>query len=99
DELRTEPPSLAAAHRGADAVRLCLVARGEDHSPADDHRTAPQRGVVTLLHRCVEGVEVGVEDRRLIDRSSRRHEHMFALRYDDNQPPGWFAGAASSGSE
>jgi hypothetical protein len=40
DRVRAEPASLAAAHRRAHAVRLRLVARGEHHPAADDHRLA-----------------------------------------------------------
>ena len=64
DRPRAQPPRLPAAHRGADPERLGLVARGEHDPAADDHRPAPQPRVVALLHRRVEGVEVGVEDRR-----------------------------------
>jgi hypothetical protein len=41
-------------------------------SAADDHRPPPKCRVVALLHRCVERVEVGVQDRRFAC-----HEHMF----------------------
>ena len=44
----------------------------EHYAGADDHGPAAQSWVVALLHRRIEGVEVGVEDGR------RRHEHMFA---------------------
>ena len=71
DRLRAQAPRPRLAHRGADAVRLRLVARGEDDAAADDHRSAAQARIVALLDRRVEGVEVGVED---------RHEHMFACR-------------------
>ena len=54
-----------AAHRGADAERLRLVAGGEHDPAADDHRPAAQARVVALLDRRVERVEVGVQDRRL----------------------------------
>ena len=55
-----------------DPVRLGFVA-GRDHdSHADDHRAAAQTRIVPLLDRREEGVDVGMEDRRLT------HEHMFA---------------------
>ena len=57
DRLRAQPARLRAAHRGADAVRLGLVARGEHHPRADDHRTAAQPRVVPLLDRREERVE------------------------------------------
>ena len=53
---------LASAHRGAHAVGLGLVAGREHDAAADDHRPAAQRRVVALLDRCVERVEVGVQD-------------------------------------
>ena len=61
----------ADAHRRADAERLGLVAGGEHDPAADDHRPTAETGVVTLLDRREERVEIGVQDRRL-------HEHMFA---------------------
>ena len=63
----------AASHRRAHAVGLGLVAGRQHHAHADDHRPAPQPGIVPLLDRGVEGVEVGVEDRRRVG-----HEQMFA---------------------
>ena len=71
---RAQAPRLPAAHRRAHAERLRLVARGEHDAAADDHRAAAQARVVPLLDRRVEGVEVGVQDRRLV----LVHEHMFA---------------------
>ncbi len=61
DGIGTQPQGLAPAHRGSDAEGLRLVARRHDDSAADDDRPAPQRGVVALLDRREEGVEVGVQ--------------------------------------
>ena len=61
---RAQPPRLPAAHRGAHAEGLGLVARGEHDSSADDHGPAAQTRIVPLLDGRVERVEVGVEDRR-----------------------------------
>ena len=72
-ELWTQPARAAEAHRGVDAERFGLVARREDDSGADGHGAAAELGVVPLLDRGEEGVDVGVEDRRLTS-----HEHMFA---------------------
>ncbi len=72
DRLRAEEARLPSAHRRVHAERLRLVARREHDAPAHDHRTALQRGVVALLDRRVERVEVGMEDRRL-----GAVEHMF----------------------
>ena len=65
DRLGAQPAGLAAAHGGADAVHLRLVARGEHHAAADDDRPPAQARVIALLDRRVERVEVGVQDRRL----------------------------------
>ena len=73
DGAWAQPARLARVHRGADAVRLGFVARGEHDSHPDDDRAAAQARVVALLDRRVEGIEVRVEDCR---RSG--HEHMFA---------------------
>ena len=62
----------AAAHRGAHAERLRLIAGGQHDATADDHGPAAKARIVALLDGRVERVEVGVQDRRL------RHEHMFA---------------------
>ena len=59
--LRAQLPGLPAAHRGPHAVRLRLVAGGQHHPGADDHRPAAQPRVVALFHRGVEGVQVGVQ--------------------------------------
>ena len=73
-------PGLAATHGGAHAVGLGFVARRQHDAAADDHRPAAQRGVVTLLDRRVERVEISVQDGGF--RPPRRHEHMFASRSD-----------------
>jgi hypothetical protein len=45
-----------------DAVCLRLVARGEHHAAADDHRLAEKPRIVPLLDRGEERVEISVED-------------------------------------
>ena len=70
----------SSAHRRAHAERLGLVAGGEHDAHADQHRPAAQRGVVALLDRRVERVEIGVQD-ALTPASIL--EHMFEQR----QPP------------
>ena len=72
DRVRAEAARLPAAHRGADPERLGLVARREHDAAAHDHGAAAQAGIVALLDRREERIEVGVENRRL------RHERMFA---------------------
>ena len=74
DRVRAEPPCLAAAHCGADAVGLRLVARREDDARPDDHRPAAEPRIVPLLDRRVEGVDVRG---RIV---ARPCEHMFAHR-------------------
>jgi hypothetical protein len=76
DGPRAHAAGQPAAHRGADAVRLGLVAGREHDARADDDRPASQPGVVTLFDRRVERVQVGVQDRRL--GGGHGHEHMFA---------------------
>src|SRR5215207_4274482 len=76
--LRTQPASLAAAHGGANTHRLRLVAGGEHDPRPDDDRSPAQPGVVALLDRGVERVEVRVQDRRVTG-----HEHMFASGSDN----------------
>ena len=66
DGVRTQSPRWAAAHRCAHAEGLGLIAGGQDHAAADDHRAAAQPRVVALLDRRVEGVEVGVQDGGLV---------------------------------
>jgi hypothetical protein len=48
-----------------DPVRLRLIARGEHHAAADDHRLAEKPRVVPLLDGREERVEISVEDGRL----------------------------------
>ena len=62
DGVGAETPGLYAAHRGADPVRLRLVAGSEDDPGPDDHGPPPKARVVPLLHGRVEGVDVRVED-------------------------------------
>jgi hypothetical protein len=81
DRVGTQPARLGAAHRRANAVCLCLVAGREHDAPAHDHRPAEEARVVTLLHRGVERVEVGMQDRGLA-----RHERMFACGGDGRGP-------------
>ncbi len=73
DRVRAQAARLRAAHRRAHAVRLRLVARGEHDARPDDHRPAAQPRVVALLDRRVERVEVGVQDRRLVDTNICSH--------------------------
>ena len=65
DRRRAETASSRPTHRRSHAVGLRLVARREHDSRADDHRPAAKTWVVSLLDRRVEGVDVGVKDRRL----------------------------------
>ena len=68
---------LATAHGAAHAVRPGLVAGGHDHPAPDDDRAAAQAGVVALLDRREEGVEVGVQDRGLA--GGRSHTNRCSL--------------------
>jgi hypothetical protein len=65
DRLRAQTPGLPGPHRRPDAVRAGLVA-GREHDPRPhDHGLAEQPRVVALGDRREEGIEVGVQDRRL----------------------------------
>ena len=75
DGVGAQAPGDRPAHRRAHAVRPRLVAGAHHHADADDHRAAAQLGVVALLHRGEEGIEVGVEDRCV----GCGHEHTFAI--------------------
>ena len=77
DRLGAQPAGPTSAHRGADPARLGLVAGGEHDAGADDHRAAAEPGIVALLDRRVERVEVRVQDR-----GRGRHEHMFGSPSD-----------------
>src|SRR5262249_44795355 len=81
DRVRAEKPGPPAAHRGPDPIRLGLVTRCEYDAGADDDGASAQPGIVALLHRRVERVEVGMEDRRLAG-----HEHMFSYKDGSNTP-------------
>lgn len=89
----TQPARLSATHRGAHAVGLGLVAGRQHDSAADDHRAAPQCGVVTLLDGGVERIQVRVQDGSLIP-----HEHMFAAGYDSRRWRGRHAGRVAVAS-
>jgi hypothetical protein len=79
DRLRAHHPRPAAAHRRPHPAGPRLVAGGQHDPATDDHRTAAQRRVIALFDRCVERVEVGVEDRR---GRGTGHERMFSSAAD-----------------
>jgi hypothetical protein len=66
DELQvgTEAACLPAGHPTVDSECLGLVRRGQDHAATDRDRCAAQTRIEELLDRRVEGIEVGVQDRR-----------------------------------
>jgi hypothetical protein len=66
DRLWTERPGLPDPHRGADAEGFGLVAGGQHDTHAHEHRAIAQCGVVALLDRRVERIQIGVQDGRLI---------------------------------
>jgi hypothetical protein len=64
---RTQPPGGHARHGGAHPESPGLVTRGADHAALgrrgpDDHRFAPQRRLVALLHRGEERVHIQMQD-------------------------------------
>ena len=74
DRVRAQAARLPAAHRGADAAGLRLVAGREHDAAADDHGPSAQARLVSLLDRRVERVQVGVQDRRLAHTNICSHE-------------------------
>lgn len=83
DRVRAQPQRGPGVHRGADAARLGLVAGRQHDATADDHRSPAQAGIVPLLDRSVERVQVRMQDRCLGPllvggRIPDQHEHMFA---------------------
>src|SRR6266542_1900387 len=76
DAVRAEPAGGAQGHRRANAEPARLV-RGRAHhaavvrTTADDHGLAAVFGMVALLDRRVEGVEVTVEDRAAVTHMTR----------------------------
>ena len=65
DELRTQRPRRASRHAAADPEGLGLVGRRQDHAAADGDRLSEKSRIKQLFDGRIEGVEVGVEDRRL----------------------------------
>ena len=67
DRVRAAAQRLGAAHRRVDAVPARDVVRGRDHAAAlrvaaDDERLSAQGGILELLDRGEEGVEIEVRD-------------------------------------
>ena len=65
DGVGTAPLGLEHRHRRADAVSARDVAAGCHYaafSPADDHRSVDQRGIVAFFDGGVEGVAVDMGD-------------------------------------
>ena len=77
DEFRTQLACFPEWHRRPHAERSRLVARGKHHAAADGDRFASQLGTTLLLDRCVERVEVDVQNRR---RLHLRHGTIIAPR-------------------
>jgi hypothetical protein len=59
-KLAGSPPG----HATADAVASGFIRCRQHHSAADGDGSVPQRRVQQLLNRRVEGIEVGMQDRR-----------------------------------
>ena len=67
--MRAAPERFRAAHRRVDPERARDVVRGRDHAAAvgvaaHDERAGPERGVLELLDRGEERVEVEVREDR-----------------------------------
>ena len=114
--VRAAPAGLRGGHRRVHPERARLVGRGRHHAPAadpaDDDRLAAQRGLVALLHRGEEGIEIHVQDRRLgahaviVPRSTDTPRRSTtgcrpqpASHLGCTQAGSWSLGAAVDGSE
>jgi len=62
DQVRTKLPGPPPRHTAANSKRLGFVRGGKHHSAADGDGLAAQGRVKQLLDRCVEGIEVRMED-------------------------------------
>jgi hypothetical protein len=71
DELRAKLLRLPAGHAAAHAEGLGLVRCREYHAAADRDRLAAQMRIEELLHRGIEGIEIGMQDRRVHRRTPR----------------------------
>ncbi len=63
-EVRAQLARPSSRHRSVHPERLGLVRRRQHDAAADRDRLASQRGIEQLLNRRVEGVEIGMQDRR-----------------------------------
>src|SRR5262245_12862953 len=63
DQLRTKLARPTPRHAAADSECFGLVRRGQHNSAANGNGFAAQRWIEQLLHRCIEGIEVGVKNR------------------------------------
>ena len=80
DDRRAQSAGLAGAHCRAHADASGLVARGQNHATADHHRPISQRGVVSLLDRCIERVEISVQDGGGRCSHANTRSHTFATK-------------------
>jgi hypothetical protein len=62
DQLRTQLTSPPPRHTATDPKRLGFVRSGEYHSAANGDGFAAQGWVEQLLDRCIEGIEIRMED-------------------------------------
>jgi hypothetical protein len=62
DQVRTQLAGAPPGHAAGDAERFGLVRRGKHDTAADRDRLAAQGGVEHLLDRCIEGVEIRMQD-------------------------------------
>jgi hypothetical protein len=64
EELAAQLARPPAGHAGPDAIAPGLIGRRQHHAATHGNGPFPQGGVQELLDRRVEGVQVGVKDRR-----------------------------------
>ena len=67
----------APRHAAADSKRLGFVGRRQHHSTADGNRFPAQRRIEELLDRCIEGIEIGMENGGRRCHGHTLVEHMF----------------------
>ena len=65
NEIATELPGSPPGHAAADAVASRFVGSRQHHAATYGDWPVPQRRVQQLFNRRIEGIEIGMQDRRL----------------------------------
>ena len=64
-KIATELPGPPSGHAAADAVASRFIGSCQHHAAAYGDWPVPQRRVQQLFNRGIEGIEIGMQDRRL----------------------------------